>query len=257
MVAFITSVSDCSWNPSSKSTIRTSIMNRFKSFVRSRLPFPVPIWKPAEYFRLITRSSEKAFIRIYRENKWRDKDSRSGPGSNLIQTEAVRKALPLLIGELNCKSLLDVPCGDFFWMKMIKMNIEYIGGDIVAELIENNRREYGSANRRFLLLNLVRDSLPKADLILCRDCLVHFSYSDIFRAVRNIKSSGSIYFLTTTFVDRGRNENIPTGRWRPINLQFSPFNFPAPTRLIDEKCPDAGYRDKSLGLWKIADLAVR
>lgn len=231
-------------------------MKRFKSFVRSRLPFPVRIWKPAEYFRLITRYPEKAFIKIYRENKWRDKDSRSGPGSNLIHTEAVRKALPLLLEELNCKSLLDIPCGDFFWMKMIDMNIEYIGGDIIADLIENNRRQYASDNRKFLVLNLIRDSLPKADLILCRDCLAHLSYSDIFRALRNIRYSGSIYLLTTTYIERERNENLPTGRWRPINLQRSPFNFPAPTRLIDERCPANDYRDKTLGLWKIEDLAV-
>jgi hypothetical protein len=234
--------------------MQRNIVKRLKSFVRSRLPFPVSVWKPAEYFRMITRSPEGAFFRIYRENKWRDMDSHSGPGSNLIHTENIRKALPLLIEELHCKSLLDVPCGDFFWMNMIQMDIEYIGGDIIAELIENNRRQYGSANRRFLLLNLIRDSLPKTDLILCRDCLPHFAYSDIFHAVRNIKASGSTYFLTTTYVGRERNENIPSGRWRPINVQLHPFDFPAPIRVIDEECPEEDYRGKRLGLWRISDL---
>jgi hypothetical protein len=96
--------------------------------------------------------------------------------------------------------------------------------------------------------------LPKTDLVLCRDCLPHFSYSDIGRALRNVQSSGSTYFLTTTYVDRDRNENIPTGRWRPINLQLRPFSFPAPMRFIDEECPEDDYRGKRLGLWRVSDL---
>jgi hypothetical protein len=50
------------------------------------------------------------------------------------------------------------------------------------------------------------------------------------------------------------NADIQTGGWRPINLQLPPYNLPKPIKLIDERCPLEDYRDKSLGLWKTADI---
>ena len=227
---------------------------QLKTFIKSQLPFLVPLWRQVKYFSLARKSPKHLFTEIFRGNKWGDRDSLSGPGSNLVQTEAVRRVLPLLIREMNCKSLLDVPCGDFVWMKLVEMDVEYIGGDIVDELVRNNQEQYGSNSHRFINLDLLQDELPRVDLVLCRDCLVHFSYQHIFRALKNIKSSGSTYLLTTTFVGRERNEDIPTGAWRPINLLLPPFNFPTPIKLIDEECPSDNYRDKHLGLWKTDDI---
>jgi len=227
---------------------------QLKLFIKSRFPFLVSLWRQVRYFSLRRKPPKQVFTEIYRGNKWGDKDSFSGPGSNLVQTEAVRRVLPLLIQELNCKSFLDVPCGDLFWMKLLEMDFEYIGGDIVDELIRENQRQYGSNSRKFIHVDLLQDELPKVDLVLCRDCLVHFSYKHIFRALKNIKSSGSTYLLTTTFVGRESNEDIPTGAWRPINLQLPPFGFPMPMKLIDEECPSDDYRDKHLGLWKTDDI---
>ena len=239
-------------------------MMYFKTLIKSRYPALTSawyhmrnsIWKLSQYVSLSGKHPAQVFDMIYRENKWGDSSTRSGPGSNFAQTEVIRGVLPQLIVELNCKSLLDVPCGDFYWMNMIKMDLEYIGGDIVVELIETNQKIYGNENRRFILLDITQDRLPKSDLILCRDCLVHLSNSHIFRALANIKVSGSTYFLATTFVDRNRNDDIPTGSWRPINLQLSPFNFPTPMRLINEKSPQQDALGKSLGLWKISDISI-
>lgn len=223
---------------------------QLRAFIGSRLPFLAPLWRQVKYLSMATQSPKHLFTRIFSGNKWGDSESLSGPGSNLVQTEAVRRVLPLLIQEMHCQSLLDVPCGDFFWMKRVAMDVEYIGGDIVDELVRRNQAQYGNGRRRFVNLDLLHDHLPRVDLVLCRDCLVHFSYRDIRRALGNIKRSGSTYLLTTTFVGRERNEDIPTGAWRPLNLQLPPFAFPTPTRLIDEECPSDGYQDKHLGLWR-------
>jgi hypothetical protein len=96
--------------------------------------------------------------------------------------------------------------------------------------------------------------LPRADLVLCRDCLVHLSYAHTLCALNNIRASGSKYLLTTTYSGRDRNSDVPTGSWRPIDLQLPPFQLPAPIRLIDEECPLEGFRDKRLGLWRVADV---
>ena len=231
------------------------MIRKIKNFAKSNFPFLVYLRKHAAYFPWIMKSTNQIFEDIYRTNKWGNNDSVSGPGSTLHQTKAVRSHIPSLIRELNCTSLLDIPCGDFFWMATLELDIEYIGGDIVSELVIENQKKYGAGNRKFIHLDLIRNKLPKSDLILCRDCLVHLSYKDIIHALKNIKDSGSTYLLSTTFDERLRNENIPTGSWRPINLQLPPFNLPKPLMLIDEEHPDIiNQKDKKLGLWKIDTL---
>lgn len=225
------------------------MINRLKTFAKKRFPFLLPVWR-----QILAKSPAQTFTEIYRHNKWGDEQSLSGPGSNLEQSESVRIALPLLVKELKCKSLLDVPCGDFFWMKMVDLNIQYIGGDIVADLVNNNNRQYAGENRKFVRLDIIRDWLPKVDFILCRDCFIHFSYLHTLSAIKNIKRSGASYLLTSTYVARDINTDMPTGGWRPVNLQLPPYNFPAPIKLIDEKCPRDEYRDKSLGLWRTDDI---
>lgn len=195
------------------------------------------------------------FVRIYRRNKWRDPESASGPGSSLAQTAALREALPGLLAEFGVQTLLDIPCGDFNWMRTADLPIrEYAGADIVPELIERNRAAYGGPTRRFVCLDVLADPLPHAELILCRDCLVHFAFADIARALTNMKASGATYLLATTYTQVERNRDALTGEWRTLNLERPPFDFPAPLRLIDERCPDSRYPDKHLGLWRLADL---
>src|SRR4051794_37916315 len=51
------------------------------------------------------------FTRDYREN--------SGVGSDLEATRAVSVALPGLVESLSVRRMLDIPCGDFLWMRHV------------------------------------------------------------------------------------------------------------------------------------------
>ncbi|WP_095043056.1 class I SAM-dependent methyltransferase [Candidatus Promineifilum breve] len=230
------------------------MLKPLKQFIGLHFPFLVRNWRRIKFHPKLVGSREEVFNDIYRKRIWGDPESISGTGSNLAQTAEIRRLMPPLLDELGCRSLLDVPCGDFYWMRLLDLDQAYTGGDIVADLIERNQREYGNEHRRFIHVDLVQDQLPTADLLLCRDCLVHLCYADIFRALVNIKSSGCEYLLTTTYPSHERNHDTPTGSWRALALHLPPFNFPSPLRLIDEKCPDLGYEDKHLGLWRVADL---
>ena len=64
---------------------------------------------------------EEWFSHIYLNNRWNSKESRSGKGSELIQTVEVRKIIPDIIKKYNIKSILDIPCGDFNYMKEIQI----------------------------------------------------------------------------------------------------------------------------------------
>ncbi len=219
--------------------------------------FPLP-WKVASYLKHRERLSgpiENRFTSIYKKNIWGDTESVSGPGSNMEQTETLRRELPEFLKRFHIRTMLDIPCGDFNWMKETSVDLDqYIGGDIVAELIAENTSRYADEKHRFSKLDVTTDSLPTVDVILCRDCLVHLSYDDIRNAFANIQKSGSKYLLATTFTDRQENKDITTGEWRPTNLQQPPFSLPEPLAILNEQCPEEPYRDKSLGLWKVEEL---
>lgn len=201
---------------------------------------------------------EDFFTDVFHRRKWGNPDkgeSVSGPGSSAAETEAIRAALPGLLDELGCHSLLDVPCGDFFWMRLVPLEVQYFGGDIVADLIRDNIRKFSNDKRMFFRMDIIRDPLPRADMVLCRDCLVHLSFAHLFSALKNILESECRYLLTTTFPKQAMNTDIHTGSWRPINLQLHPIGLPAPMALIAEpQPPDGAWQDKALGLWSLEAL---
>jgi hypothetical protein len=182
-----------------------------------------------------------------------DYSQNSGAGSRLDVTKTVVADLPPLLREMGIRSMLDIPCGDFLWMQHVDLgDIDYIGGDVIGSLIASHQGRYGSPKRAFRQLDLVTDLLPTVDLVFCRDCLVHLSNRLAQQAIANIKRSGATYLLATTFPDQ-ENRAILTGNWRPTNLSAAPFHFPPPLRLLSEGHPEP-YADKSLGLWRVADL---
>jgi hypothetical protein len=207
---------------------------------------------------LLRRSPvEEVFTEIFHAKKWNGKESVSGSGSSLDKTTGVRTQFPAVCRNFGIHTMLDIPCGDFHWMRHVDFdNIDYTGADIVSELVKHNS-QYETSNIHFCKLNLINDRLPNVDMVLCRDCLVHFSLKDVLTALHNICDSGSRYLWTTTFTSPRQNRDIATGQWRPLNLEASPFLFPAPLLTINEGCIDAGgiYGDKSLGLWRIEDIA--
>lgn len=188
------------------------------------------------------------FKDIYQKNAWHDDESVSGTGSNLKQTQEIINQLPVIFKQYTIHSILDLPCGDYNWMKHVDLSaINYIGGDIVPEIIENNNQQYANSSVSFVELNLITDKLPDVDLVFCRDCLVHLSIAQIKDALQNIKKSNAKYLLTTSFTKTKLNRDIVTGDWRPINLEITPFNL-KPIYTLIEKCTefDGMYKDKSL-----------
>ena len=211
-------------------------------------------------YQLNSKSAEDVFTDIYRSNAWHGQNSVSGYGSDVHQTRIITRELPALLNDLHVSTMLDIPCGDFHWMKSVDLNsIDYTGADIVKELIQKNTEKHSRDGVRFQYLNLIEDELPKVDLVFCRDCLVHLSFADIFLAMHNVCNSQSDYFLTTTFTARKANHDIVTGDWRALNLELAPFMLPKPLKIVNEGCTtgDGAYEDKSLGLWSIADIRER
>jgi 2-polyprenyl-3-methyl-5-hydroxy-6-metoxy-1,4-benzoquinol methylase len=171
------------------------------------------------------------------------------------QTKVVREELRSIIDQYHITCLLDIPCGDWYWMQHTDLSgVAYTGADIVEKIIEENQ-QYAGENVAFEFLDLLESDLPQNDLIFCRDCLVHFSYQDVKKALQNLVDSGSKYLLTTTFPGR-KNYDIVTGNWRPIDLEAAPFDLPKPLVTINEQCTEGNgrYADKSMALWDLSQL---
>jgi hypothetical protein len=198
------------------------------------------------------------FARIHRTNLWGAESSASGLGSEDAATRRLRAELPGLLRALGASSLLDAPCGDGGWVSTAGLGVAYTGVDIVPELIEASRARAAAdgGHRDYLVADITRDPLPRADAILCRDCLVHLSFAHIRAAVANFRRSGAQWLVTTTFPDLEANFDIEDGDWRALNFELAPFAWGEPRRRLVEGCTegDGGWADKSLAAWRLADL---
>lgn len=224
---------------------------------------------------LSKKTPESLFTEYYESNEWGGCTSRSGPGSELEVTAGFRDRLPVIWRQLSAYSILDIPCGDFVWMRNVDLaGFSYLGVDVVAPVIERNIRDYARDGVAFRRIDLVNEPLPRADLIFCRDCLVHFSFEDTKRALANIRASGATWLMTTQFPETRANVDIVTGQWRPLNFFLPPFNFPVPHMMLQEISEPAfqtlqkrwrlsspaqaallaQWRDKSIAIWRVSDL---
>ena len=208
--------------------------------------------------------NKEIFTSIYNNYGFGSTESRSGPGSTLDETKSIREKLVELINEKNIKSVIDIPCGDWNWMKEISENFDfYIGGDIVDECVTSNNEKYGSDKIKFLNIDLLTDEIPEGDLLIVRDVIGHYPIEDGDLILKNILKSKCKYLLTTTTYNIlnkksiYKNKTIDVGRHYMVNLMENPFNFPKPISFIEEIPRIDGYDNgerKVLGLWEIKDI---
>ncbi len=210
---------------------------------------------------LSKRTRSETFTEIFVDNKWGSAESVSGTGSTRQATGALVPQLLALISARNINVFIDAPCGDFNWSAPIAAAVgKYLGFDIVPQVIERARSRAASfaGKAEFALLDLVEGPVPRGDILMCRDCLVHLDLASAQRAIANMRASGTTWLLLTTFPDVEINREATTGRWRPVNLEKPPFNLPPPVQLIVERPglkPHERFGVKALGLWSSEQLS--
>jgi hypothetical protein len=236
-------------------------MNRLKTFLKGIIP---KRWKKIYKKEILTKKAHKnkthnskvIFEKIHDQNLWSNNESVSGNGSDNKSTQHLKTELETFLVNLNIKTFADIPCGDFNWIQYVNLSqAQYLGGDIVQALVDKNNELYKSDIVNFKLLDITSSNLPKVDLILCRDCLVHLSFREIYKAITNIKKSKSTYLLTTSFIDHEENLDIHTGDWRALNFVKAPFSFKKPKFVILENS-DVKFPNKALCLWEIDDIEI-
>lgn len=213
------------------------------------------------------KSRAEFFENVYRRNLWEGLESRSGQGSDVAYTQDLIKALPGMLRRLEIKSFLDVPCGDFNWMKYVDFgSTSYLGGDIVGELVAKNRKLYESASRRFEVIDMVTDRLPMFDMIFIRDCFIHFSNALVLETLANVRRSGIRYVCLTNDLNPLRfphGANIELDRtvsdvnfeFRPICFELPPYSFPPPIKvMLDGQAWHPWNGIKAMCVWETAAI---
>lgn len=208
--------------------------------------------------------NKEVFTSIYRANIWGCDETRSGIFATQPLTQVVRNLLPHVFDALNIRTLLDAGCGDCNWMRFLPFDRfeKYTGIDLVEELISTVSTRYPGSNREFQCKDFTKDTLPKADAVLCRDCFAYLCLDDIKQAIKKFKASGATYLIATTYSHTASNTDFIIGdhlslkRYHPINLEKPPFSFPKPLLTIDEQSLDGMpvEHKRYLALWKLEDL---
>jgi O-methyltransferase domain len=167
-----------------------------KKLAKSVLPIPAQVvarWiiaqaqSPLMSKRALRR---QAFQDVYENNLWGiDGNSKyfSGAGSRGEAAETyVNRMAELLkrhVVEIGRPiTVVDLGCGDFQIGRALTAklpDLNYLGCDIVPEIIAYNTKMYAGSRIKFRQLDMVADSLPEGDVYLVRQVLQHLSNADI------------------------------------------------------------------------------
>ena len=135
--------------------------------------------------RGISSSLSRKFDNVFKRNLFQGQSSKSGIGSSTEQTHEIARLIPELIFNLKIKTILDLPCGDLEWMSNVNLgDAKYLGADVAPALILQLQTRF--PDRNFQRINVVKDSIPKVDLIFCRDLSVHLSNRAIRSSIKKI-----------------------------------------------------------------------
>lgn len=180
---------------------------------------------------------------------------RSGPGSTLVATAPLRRALPRIFTTYQIKTFVDAPCGDWTWMQHVDLEgIEYFGGDIAHSVIDQNRRSHSRPGVCFDVLDVTDTPLPPSDLFLCRDCLFHLQHWLRWKFFENFAASNGRYLLLTMNHVRINKPLDQNGGFSGFDPRLAPFNLPEPLERVLEIPGHDGTGSgprigRSVGLW--------
>jgi SAM-dependent methyltransferase len=151
--------------------------------------------------------------------------------ADLLRGHCVELGRPLTI--------VDLGCGDFQVGRALLEEfpgLEYVGCDIVPELVTHNNAAYATDKVGFRQLDLVSDPLPDGDVCLVRQVLQHLSNADIIAFLK--RADYRWIYLTeghpairtgTVNPDKLAGHDVRfdwrTGRGRGVELDRPPFNL--------------------------------
>lgn len=203
---------------------------------------PADIYNYAEWKRYQGMSLQEIFSSIYREGRWgrsgrADWQYFSGSGSHDPQIFGrYVDALGAFVQRLGGRpDAVDLGCGDFNVGSQVRgLFGHYTACDIVPEVIAANALRFADLNVDFRCLDLTRDALPSADVIMIRQVLQHLSNPDIKAFVRAVAGKCRTLIVTEHWpaaaqfppnLDKPNGADIRLSIGSGVVLTEAPFNL--------------------------------
>lgn len=196
---------------------------------------------------------EEEFSRIASTNMWGSPETPCGPGSTLEACRPILATLPAWLSEFKVKSIVDLGCGDWHWMKCMGLvGIRYDGFDIIKAFILANKQRYETDFVRFYHADILEAELPTADLVICKDVLGHLPNDLVIKVLEKVKASGAKLLAASTSIvwPASNREGMKVGMFSPIDLEGEPFSLGIP--LAQVHVPSTvGNPPKVFALWEL------
>jgi len=167
------------------------------------------------------KSNQDIFTEVYAKQLWGQPGDAgeaffSGEGSH---DSALLNAYVKVVGTFLALfgatvDAVDLGCGDFHvGSKLRPLCGKYVACDVVAPLIERNRRTYADLDVDFRVVDAVDDELPDGDVIFIRQVLQHLSNEQIAKIVARLPGRYRAVVVTEhlPWHDFTANLDKPTG----------------------------------------------
>jgi SAM-dependent methyltransferase len=117
------------------------------------------------------------FDKIYENSYW---GKGSGGGSSPEVTQPYKIFLEDFIRQNDIESIVDLGCGDWQFSQFLDFgSATYIGIDASKSVIANNQQSFSRPGVSFANLPKDYNELPSADLLVCKDVLMHLSTKEV------------------------------------------------------------------------------
>ena len=148
-------------------------------------------------------SSKSIFNIVYKDSIWGKSKhgiGSSGGGShdlNIISPYI--KIINELLDKLNCKTIVDLGCGDFnIGKNFLNKCSYYIACDVSKLIIDFNKKKNLGKKVEFRELDICKNKLPNGDIAFVRQVLQHLPNSNIKKFVYNLNTFKPFKYLVVT-----------------------------------------------------------
>ncbi|MBN2573755.1 MAG: class I SAM-dependent methyltransferase [Deltaproteobacteria bacterium] len=194
----------------------------------------------------------RELTRAFESGYWaKDRAGRgtSWPGSTLEVTAEYRAYVERFIRSHHVESVVDAGCGDWSFSAAIDWGgASYLGVDISPQIVQRLKRRFAREAVAFEVGDAT-ESLPAADLLLCKDVLQHLPNDKVLEFIKNNLTRGKFKWAIITNDKGGRNHDIFAGEYRPLDLGAPPFEVEG---LVDLPVK---FADNPLKVAQLLDLS--
>jgi hypothetical protein len=113
------------------------------------------------------------------------------------------------------KTVFEIGCGQSHIWDL--PGIEYIGGDLCGDLIDDNKRNHPDV--AFIRFDALKADVPKSDVVIAKDLFEFLPNDEIRHIIQKVYNSGSEWLIAGTDPRVTGKPDTEEGVYRPVNLQ--------------------------------------